>query len=137
MKSLFTLILIILLYACGSPAKGLNSANRENTDQQTDTIRIANEELEYEIIILEVGFESWLVTQRPMWFYSKQYLANRNWLNVSEWNRRVTNPLAYRSDLYMNLIDYEPHIDYGLEVNYLLFMYFEFFQQKYNQRLYF
>ena len=30
-------------------------------------------------------------------------------------------------------IDYD-HIDYGMEVNYLLYMYFQFFQDKYKQR---
>lgn len=32
---------------------------------QNDTIRIANDSLEYEIIIIEPGFQAWLVTQRP------------------------------------------------------------------------
>ncbi|MGO2102488.1 MAG: DUF6146 family protein, partial [Psychroflexus halocasei] len=32
-------------------------------------------------------------------------------------------------------IDYQPHIDYGYEVNYMLYHYFLFFEQKYNQKL--
>ena len=100
-----------------------------------DTIKIENEELEYEIIILEVGFHNWLVTQRPMWYYSLNILENRNRYYVLEWNRRVQNPQLYNSNLYFQFIDYDPAIEYGLEVNYMLYMYFEFFQQKYRQRL--
>jgi hypothetical protein len=102
---------------------------------ETDTIKIENEELEYEIIILEVGFNNWLVTQRPMWYYSLNILENRNRYYVLEWNRRVQSPHLFNPNLYMQFIDYNPAIEYGLEVNYLLFMYFEFFQQKYGQRL--
>ena len=101
----------------------------------TDTIKIENEELEYEIIILEVGFYNWLVTQRPMWYYSLNILENRNRYYVLEWNQRVQSPHLFNPNLYMQFIDYDPAIEYGLEVNYLLFMYFEFFQQKYGQRL--
>jgi hypothetical protein len=101
----------------------------------SDTIRIENEELEYEIIILEVGFKNWLVTQRPMWYYSLNLLENRNRYYVLEWNRRVQSPHLFNSNLYNQFINYDPAIEYGLEVNYKLFMYFEFFQQKYRQRL--
>ena len=105
------------------------------TSAATDTIRIENEELEYGIIILEVGFQNWLVTQRPMWYYSLNILENRNRYYVLEWNRRVQNPQLFNSNLYFQFIDYDPAIEYGLEVNYMLYMYFEFFQQKYRQRL--
>ena len=33
----------------------------------------------------------------------------------------------------MQQINYDDKIDYGMEVNYLLYMYFEFFQDKYNK----
>ncbi|VAV86151.1 hypothetical protein MNBD_BACTEROID02-1823, partial [hydrothermal vent metagenome] len=55
--------------------------------------------------------------------------------NVVEWNYRVTQPLLYNTNLYEQEINYSPHIDYGIEVNYKLFMYFKFFQQKYKQKL--
>ncbi len=32
-------------------------------------------------------------------------------------------------------IDYNPQIDYGYEVNYLLYNYFLFFQREYDQQL--
>lgn len=124
------------LYACNSTSKTVDQSEIVSTKATQDTIRIANDELEYEIIIFEIGFDNWLVTQRPITYYTDSYLASRNRLNVGEWNQRVTNPSGYNSNLYINLIHYEYHIDYGIEVNYMLFMYFKYFQKKYKQKLY-
>ena len=61
MKNFIILIaLSITIYSCGTG----NMNNNSNTGgSSNDTIRIANESLEYEILIIEPGFESWLVTQ--------------------------------------------------------------------------
>lgn len=100
----------------------------------SDTVRIANDSIEYEIIIIEPGFDSWLATAKPRNYFSLVYLENKNRLWVSEWNRRVLDR-RYPAHLYEMRIDYEPHIHYGLEVNYLLYQYFTYFQQRYKQRL--
>ena len=100
-----------------------------------DTIRIENDELEYEIIILEIGFNQWLVSQPPMTYWSLNVLEQRNRAYVFEWNQRAMNPTVWNPNLYNQTIDYEPTVDYGLEVNYMLYMFFEFFQDKYRQRL--
>ena len=125
---------LALIYAC-EPSKSASSSKITTVDQSVDTIKIQNEELEYEVLIIEVGFEAWLVTQRPMGYYTQSTLENKNKFYVSEWNRRANSPLEYGPLLYSQPIDYQYHIDYGMEVNYLLFMYFEFFQKKYKQRL--
>ncbi len=70
-----------------------------------------------------------------MTYYSNNFLAIKNNIYVIEWNQRVMQPLVYKPNLYELLIDYDPSNDYGIEVNYKLFMYFKFFQKKYNQRL--
>ena len=129
------LFLITAFFGC-HPNKSVNSKEIAKVDQTAkDTIRIQNEELEYEILILEVGFEAWLATQRPRWYYTQSLLENRNRYYVLEWNRRAAFPNQFDPLLYSQPINYELQIDYGKEVNYLLFMYFEFFQQKYKQRL--
>ncbi len=126
---------VILMFACTSSKKAVNSSEIVITEKTKDTIRIVNEELEYEIIIIDIGFNSWLVTQRPITYYSQPTLEIKNNLNVIEWNIRVMNPFRYNSMLYEQTIDYRSGIDYGKEVNYMLYMYFKFFQEKYNQRL--
>lgn len=128
-------IVVILMFACTSSKKAVNSSEIVITEKTKDTIRIVNEELEYEIIIIDIGFNSWLVTQRPITYYSQPTLEIKNNLNVIEWNIRVMNPFRYNSMLYEQTIDYRSGIDYGKEVNYMLYMYFKFFQEKYNQRL--
>ncbi|MCF6222345.1 MAG: DUF6146 family protein [Flavobacteriaceae bacterium] len=132
---IISFLTIFILYSCNSSQKTTKVSGIVPTDSVNDTIKIVNEELEYEILIIEIGFDSWLLTQRPIWFYPNTTLAYRNYLNVIEWNNRVIQPALYNPNLYEQIIDYQPNIDYGIEVNYKLFMYFKFFQQKYNQRL--
>ncbi|MEZ4968130.1 MAG: DUF6146 family protein [Flavobacteriaceae bacterium] len=101
-----------------------------------DTISIKDDKTEYEIIIIEPGFNLWLQSiAKPEGFYSQSYLENRNRIMVLEWNQRVMQPFRYNPNLYELRIDYDPNIDYGYEVNYKLYNYFIYFQRKYNQRL--
>lgn len=93
-----------------------------------DTIRIANDEIGYEIIIIDPGFNSWFAgNARPRGYYSQHYLEARNLVWVNEWNLRVGNQLQSR-DLFGMRIDYSPGVDYGYEVNYLLYNYLVYFQ---------
>jgi hypothetical protein len=143
MRVLLALIVFLsfLVGACHSSKSGTESkeitpvSDTLADPSSQDTIRIENEELEYEIIILEVGFNQWLQTQRPMWYFTENVLENRNRYYVYEWNLRAMNPAVWDPNLYVQMIDYQSTIRYGLEVNYMLYMYFEFFQQKYKQRL--
>jgi len=101
-----------------------------------DTIHIANKAVEYEIIIIEPGFNTWLQSiARPQGFYSQTFLENRNILMVNTWNNRVLHPAQFNPNLYELQIDYRQGIDYGYEVNYQLYNYFIYFQRKYRQRL--
>lgn len=134
----YHLILIILglVVGCNSIQSTSSSTTTQlDSDQKLDTIRIANDSLEYELIILEVGFNAWLATQRPRGFYSQFFLENKNRLFVAEYNSRVIEPSRFNNQLYPFRIDYDYRTDYGYEVNYLLYHYFLFFQQKFNQNL--
>ncbi|WP_422859812.1 DUF6146 family protein [Flagellimonas sp. S174] len=104
--------------------------------EDDDPVEISDEKTEYEIIILEPGFNAWLKSiAMPEGFYSQQFLENRNNLMVIQWNIRVQQPFNFDPQLYQFEIDYRSGIDYGYEVNYKLYNYFIFFQRKYNQRL--
>lgn len=130
MKFTYLFYLCFFLFSCGSSPK------QSPTPTEDDKVVIKNDELEYEVIIIEPGFNSWLVTQPPQNFYTQTALEikNRRW--VSEWNRRVLQPYNFNPNLYEMQINYDASIDYGMEVNYLLFQYFTYFQQKYRQNLY-
>ncbi|WP_370443844.1 DUF6146 family protein [Aquimarina sp. AU474] len=131
-KVIYIIVLGVFIYSCAT-TKDRNIGVASNTTV-SDTLRIANDSLEYEIIIIEPGFNAWLVTQRPRGYYSEQFLASRNNLFVIEYNQRVTQPQRFNPNLYLQQINYESQIDYGYEVNYLLYNYFLYFQQRYRQR---
>ncbi|MFD0861670.1 DUF6146 family protein [Sungkyunkwania multivorans] len=132
----------MLSMACSTSKEALVIDDTEKelfNKKGNDTVRIAAEEDaedEYEIIVIEPGFNYWLQSiARPRGFYSQSFLETRNRLFVLNWNQRVLQPTIYNPDLYLVPIDYEPNIDYGYEVNYKLYNYFIYFQRKYNQRL--
>ncbi len=128
-----------ILVSCGSKQRSLNISQEEAQvfkQQQPDTVEIVHPESNYEIIIIEPGFNYWLRTiARPRGYYSQNYLETRNRLMVVEWNNRVMWPQRYDPLLYELQINYDPQIDYGYEVNYQLYNYFVYFQRKYGQRL--
>ena len=131
MRNLFYIfILTLIIYSCGSTNKTLKSSS-ENIEEM---VVIKNDSLEYEIIIFDIGFSTYLNTiAKPMSYHSQKYLETKNIFYVAEWNIRATNPLRYGS-IYENQIDYSPRIDYGLEVNYKLYNYFKFVEYKYKIR---
>tara|TARA_R110001583_G_scaffold21803_1_gene82431 strand:+ start:349 stop:756 length:408 start_codon:yes stop_codon:yes gene_type:complete len=128
-----------MVSSCGGAKESLSISDDEKkafTQKVGDTINIADTKTEYEIIIIEPGFNFWLNSiAKPEGYYSQSYLENRNNVYVIEWNQRVMQPQVYVPDLYELQIDYSPNIDYGYEVNYKLYNYFIYFQRKYNQRL--
>ena len=137
MKNLiYCLITITLLWSCKTTHKTVASSNEKGTAKVSDTVRIANDDLKYEVIIIDPGFNSWLVSNaKPRTYYSLQYLEMKNSIFVSQWNSRVMQPFRYDPNLYGMQIDYDPNIHYGLEVNYLLYNYFNYFERKYHQKL--
>lgn len=138
MKNSFYILAFIfcIILGCNTTKKTVTSTDKP-LDSQNDTIRIANDDLQYEVIIIDPGFSTWLVTRAyPRGYHSQSYLENKNWMYVSEWNNRVLQPQRYNPNLYEMTIDYQPNIDYGYEVNYLIYNYMIYFQNTYKQKLY-
>lgn len=135
-KLLYISVIIAVVIACSSASsKTIPDAGKMEV-AKNDTIKIANDSLEYEITIIDSGFNTWLTSlAKPRNYYGLTYLETRNKLYVMEWNRRVLDPYRYSPDLYGMQIDYDAKIRYGYEVNYLLYNYFLFFQKQYRQKL--
>ncbi|HZW62055.1 MAG TPA: DUF6146 family protein [Flavobacteriaceae bacterium] len=132
---LYVLVLLAFAFSCKTSKTNTDKTSTGNT-VENDTVRIANDDLEYEIIIIDPGFNTWLETMaRPRGFHSQQYMEARNILFVTEWNQRVLQPQRFDPRLYELQIDYRQGIDYGYEVNYKLYNYFIYFQLKYKQQL--
>jgi len=124
MKSLFTFfaICIATLAAAQDTTKTL-----ELTPENTDST-------EYELIISETGFQSWFVTNRkPKWYHSHEYYRSQNELYTQAWNSRVSNPAYYEP--YDFMINYDLKTDYGIDLDYKLYWYFQFMEHKYNLNL--
>jgi len=138
MKNTFYVLLIAFFIFNCNTSKKLASKKEERLERlkQNDTVKIVNDDIEYQIIIIEPGFNFWLASNaRPRGFYSQQFFENRNIFYVTEWNQRVLEPQRFNANLYEIIIDYQQGIDYGYEVNYMLYNYFIYFQLTYNQRL--
>ncbi|MGB6151689.1 MAG: DUF6146 family protein [Pricia sp.] len=137
--SVSAFIIVCAVSSCTSTKQAIEITDNEKMafqQQEGDTVKIASDSTEYEIIIIDPGFNTWLLSiARPEGYYSQSFLENRNQILVTNWNQRALQPLRYGGDLYQMQIDYSSNIDYGYEVNYKLYNYFVYFQRKYNQRL--
>lgn len=134
MRNIFYILLLaVFVYSCGSVG-GRGFPDKRISGAENDTVRIANDSLEYEIIIIEPGFDLFINSYaHPRGYYSQSYLETKNAMLVSEYNQRVRQPTIYNPNLYVNEINYDPAIDYGYEVNYLLYNYFVYLNKQYNQ----
>ena len=130
LKQLLLLITVgLLICSCGS------SPLKKNQPKEQPVV-IANDSLEYEIVIIDVGFNFYLNSiAKPMSFHSQSYLEGKNAIFISTWNRRARNLSQFSPDIYGNVIDYDLSVNYGLEVNYKLYWYFKFAEKKHKMRL--
>ena len=136
MKNIFFILSLSFACWCCSSSRKDFPKSEKTVARATDTIRIANDSLEYEIIIIDIGFNSWLVSNaQPRQFFSQSYLEARNRFWVMEWNNRAMMPTRFNPNLYEMQIDYQSRINYGYEVNYMLFNYLTYFQIVNRQQL--
>jgi hypothetical protein len=133
---LYIVIILFAVIGCNS-TKNIDKNQKNSTSVTTsDTVKIANESLEYEVIIIDPGYSSWLISRAfPRGYHSEDYMKMKNIRYVNEWNIRAQNRFQFDPNLYSMTIDYDQNINYGYEVNYLIYNYFIYFQNTYNQRL--
>ena len=129
MRSFWFVLLVFsaLGFACSTSQKTAAPAQKVEVKAEEDS-------LEYQLIVLDPKFDSYLVTQPMAEFYSQEYYENWNKQYVTEWNLRHQNPLRY-GGFYETEIDYDPFTDYGLDLNYRLYYYFRFIEKEYGVRL--
>jgi hypothetical protein len=131
----YLFITTLFLWSCGT-SQSTSENTLESDIPEEDIVRITNDEIEYEIIIIEPGFNAWLVSMaRPEGYYSQSFMEARNRIYVQAWNSRVLQMNRFDPNLYAMQIDYQSNIDYGYDVNYQLYNYFIYFQLTHNQKL--
>ncbi len=84
---------------------------------------------EYDLSVLDLGYESFLKMQPSAGNYSLSHLQNRNQHYVSIWNQRV---LTGDPKIYEMSIDYDSNNYYGLELEHKLYMFFKFMEMKHS-----
>ncbi|MFC6096197.1 DUF6146 family protein [Flavobacterium qiangtangense] len=132
MKNLFYIVFLFAIIVGCSTSMTNKSFETEPTKITGDTIKIANEELEYEVIIIDPGFTSWFnAYARPRNYYSLAFLEARN----RDWTLSWNNKFYQGSRLFDMPLNYENNIDYGYEVNYMIFNYLTYFQLTNNIKL--
>jgi len=135
-KCISILIVLLTIIACSTTSQNVTVNNNSNNKKENDTVRIANDSLEYEVIIIDNGFSFWLNSMAlPRNYHSLSFLENKNYQYVTEWNNRALQPNRFSPNLYEMRIDYQPQIHYGYEVNYLIYNYMIYFQNTYKQKL--
>lgn len=134
MKCSDKVLVLVFVVMCLNSCVVSSAKSAATVDEQP--VVIANESLEYEIIIIDLGFNLFLNTiAHPPGYHTQEFLESRNAIFVTNWNYRVQNPSQFNTRIYENIIDYQSSIDYGYEVNYKLYNYFMFAQQKYRMNL--
>lgn len=107
----------------------------EITFAQNDTATLVPDtkpmiEAKYDIVVFEPGYDMYLKTQLPKNHYGASYYRNWNIHYVNEWNvRAVQNKLA---GAYQEQINYNPLVEYGIELDYKLYYFFQFIEEKYH-----
>ncbi|WP_456315238.1 DUF6146 family protein [Pseudomonas shirazensis] len=135
-NTIYILIVLFTVIACSTSQKTADNTTIKQNVAVNDTVRIANDSLEYEVIIIDNGFSTWLLSRAyPRNYHSQTYLENKNIQYVNEWNNRVLQPQRFSPNLYEMTINYNSTINYGYEVNYLIYNYMIYFQNTYKQKL--
>jgi hypothetical protein len=128
MKTVY--FIFVILVAMQTDVFSQSRGNRFKV--KSDTLIV--DSLEYNLIILDTGFETWLTTKPSKDFYSKEYYEQKNRLYVIEWNHRYMS--AWKNGLCDTYIDYDPDTDYGLDINYKLYYYFRYFEETNKVKLF-
>ena len=109
---------------------------KENISTSAAIAQESKDSTEYELIITDPRFDEWYeFNYTPAKDYSNEYYRSKNEIAVMNWNH------YYTTGQYINIIEeyinYEPRIDYGIEVNRKLYWYFKYMRNEYKIRLFF
>jgi hypothetical protein len=123
-KSWIVLSVFWLFWACSSVQPPI-----QITDE--NLIAPGEDETEYELEVLDPGFNTWYLTQwSPAEDRSYQYYDTWNDRYVQAWNFKATSPRYGR--FFTSTIDYDITEDYGMEVSRKLFYYFKYVEKELN-----
>jgi len=113
---------MLFLFSC-------SSSSRMMTVPDENLVEIEKNKDEYELIVMDPGFDSWFITTwSPAKDRSLSYYNSWNQRYVTAWNYKATRPLT--SKYFENIIMYDPTVDYGIELERKLYYYFRYVDTK-------
>lgn len=125
MRSLWIMVFVPLLFWRCAGTQPYVTITSENIIPPTE------EKTEYEIDILDPGFNTWFLTQ---WNQAKDnsYKFYDTWNDryVQAWNFKATHPRYNR--FFTTTINYDINEDYGMEVSRKLYYYFTYVEDELN-----
>ncbi len=120
-------ILAFSAWAC-SPVKDVAKTSATLAQQSQDST-------EYEIMIIDPHFDLWYqLNYSEAKDRSQEYYRGKNLVAVSNWNNYARS--GSHSEVIDSEINYQPGIDYGVEINRKLYWYFKYVQSNYKVRLF-
>ena len=125
MKSISAIILLAFLASACAP-----SSPRVLRAPSKNIVNVQQDEEEYEAVVFDPGFDAWFATTwSPARDRSPSYYKSWNQRYVSAWNAKAMNPISSNA-FFENVIQYDPTIDYGIEVERTLYYYFRYVDTK-------
>ena len=121
------------LVAC---APGVPTTRDADRSPHANVIDLGEAE-EHELTIIDPGYNRWAVTNaKPIGFYSPSYYRQWNQRYVQAWNALANQATRYSAaDFpFENQINYDAATDYGVELDYELFTYFQYVASRYSGR---
>ncbi|MCD6331818.1 MAG: hypothetical protein J7L89_00945 [Bacteroidales bacterium] len=123
---------ILIVSGCSTLHKGVTGDQSKAKAPESIQL-VAKDSTEYELLIIDPGFDQWFITHRkPVWYYSHDYLRTKNLFYVTGWNEKVRDTryqMRHPNNPFILQIDYRPQIDYGLELDWKLFHYFRYIEE--------
>lgn len=120
-RLVFWIIVLLVVAACSTTKTAIKVEQSSNETSEPDSI-------EYALETFDAKFESWYQMQKsPARYRSQSYYEYWNRLYVSEWNYKSSR--GYRNAFFEPIIGYNPHEDYGFELNHELFHYFQYVEK--------
>jgi hypothetical protein len=98
---------------------------------QKDTIKM--DTTEYELVVMDPGYESFLIMQPPKSYHTEGYYESWNRRYVSQWNNYYTSGIY--PDNVQSYIDYNHQVDYDKELDYKLYYYFKYWEKSNGVKL--
>ena len=120
-------ILIIVVCSC--------STVKEGSKPSAKLTQSGNDSTEYELIIIDPRFDTWYaLNYSPAKDRFNEYYRSKNLVAVINWNDYYRN--GRYGKVIDSYIDYQPSVDYGIEVNRKLYWYFQYIVESYEIHLF-